>query len=117
MECLPASQPSSRGFLKRRRTGQGLVEFSLILPVLLLLVFVIVEVARLLHAWLAVENGARFGVRYAVTGEFDDGYCIPLYGTPCTTQAEEDGARIPSIGDAVKAGAVAVLRDDTVTSV
>ena len=50
-----------------RRTGQGLVEFALILPVLLLVVFVVVELARLLAAWLAIENAARFGLPYAVT--------------------------------------------------
>ena len=119
MERLPASQPSSRGFRGPRRTGQGLVEFALILPVLLILVFVVIEVARVLHAWLAVENGARFGVRYAVTGEFDGNYCV-VYGHPggvCLDPTEEDGARIPSIGDAVSAGAVAILRDATATTV
>lgn len=58
-----------------RRSGQGLVEFALILPILLLLLFGLIEMARLLQAWLSVENGARFGVRYAVTGEFDINYC------------------------------------------
>ena len=43
--------------------SQGLVEFALILPVLLLTIFVIIELARVMHAGLAVENGARFGVR------------------------------------------------------
>src|SRR5262245_21338601 len=57
------------------RFGQGLVEFALILPVLLLVLFGIIEFARILQAWLSVENGARFGVRYAVTGTFDPKYC------------------------------------------
>ena len=101
----------------RKYRAQGLVEFALILPVLLLVVFVIIELARVLHAWMAIENGARFGVRYAVTGEFDLAHCNALYDTNCDNEAEEDGARIPSIGDAARAGAVAILRNDFVTDV
>ncbi|MBN1373593.1 MAG: pilus assembly protein [Anaerolineaceae bacterium] len=55
--------------------AQGLLEFALALPVLLLLVFGIIEFGRLLQAWLALENGARFGVRYAITGEYNRNYC------------------------------------------
>ena len=98
----------------RRYRAQGLVEFALILPVLLLVVFVIIELARVMHAWMAIENGTRFGVRYAVTGEWDDVYCP---GENCTTEGEEDLARIPSIGDAARTGAVAILRDDSVADV
>src|SRR5574341_600783 len=58
-----------------RGWGQGLVEFALILPVLLFIFFGIIEFARLLQAWLAVEEAARLGVRYAVTGGFDPQYC------------------------------------------
>jgi hypothetical protein len=100
-----------------RRTGQGLVEFALILPVLLLVVFVVVELARLLAAWLAIENAARFGVRFAVTGEYNPGYCDELYSGPCVTLEQEDQARIPSIIDVTRDGAVAILRDDTVIDV
>jgi len=102
-----------------RPRGQGLVEFTLVFPVLILVIFVVIELARVLHAWVAIENGARYGVRFAVTGEFDEDYCA-VYGyadAKCHEQSEEDGARIPSIEDAVQAGAVAILRNDTVTSV
>ncbi len=61
-----------------RRRGQGLLEFALVLPILLLLIFGIIEFARAFQAWLVVSNAARFGVRYAVTGEYDYGlYCDP----------------------------------------
>jgi len=60
---------------KPRQKAQGLLEFALALPFLLLLVFGIIEFGRLLQAWLALENGARFGVRYAITGEYDPRYC------------------------------------------
>ena len=60
---------------KPRQKAQGLLEFALALPILLLLVFGIIEFGRLLQAWLALENGARFGVRYAITGEYNPNYC------------------------------------------
>lgn len=100
-----------------RVRAQGLVEFALILPVLLLTIFVIIELARVLHAWLAIENGARFGVRYAVTGEFDLAHCTALYAGPCITESQEDGARIPSIKDVTQVGAVAILKNDAITTV
>ena len=102
---------------KAHSPAQGLVEFALILPAMLLLIFVIIELARVLHAWLAIENGARFGVRYAVTGEWNPANCTLLFGADCANETEEDAARIPSIKDAARAGAVAILRDDTVTTV
>jgi hypothetical protein len=87
---------------------------------MLLVLFVIIEMARLLHAWLAVENGARFGIRYAVTGEYDQAFCVdgPDAGTEACGGAdrlsEEDAARLPSIEDATRAGAVAIMRNETV---
>ena len=44
--------------------AQSMVEFALTLPVLLLLIFGIIEFGRVLQAWLALENGARFAIRY-----------------------------------------------------
>ncbi|MEE8568115.1 MAG: TadE/TadG family type IV pilus assembly protein, partial [Anaerolineales bacterium] len=94
-----------------RWRGQGLVEFALILPLILLVLFTIIELARLLHAWVSVENGARFGVRYAVTGEYNGDYCAGYPGGVCDQLAEEDGARIPSIKDAAWAGSAAIWRN------
>lgn len=107
---------------QRRTAGQGAAEFALVLPVLLLLVFVIIALGRLLHAWLAIENGARFAARYASTGEydpayFDDAVCASFYApysVACDTQEKkENAARVLSLQDQAKAGAAAVLRDDS----
>ncbi|MCJ7707054.1 MAG: pilus assembly protein, partial [Anaerolineales bacterium] len=117
METLRDPISSASSPPRRRFRGQGLVEFALILPVMLLVLFVIIEFGRLLFAWLAVENGARFGVRYAVTGELDAAYCLDSGDpgdTPCDIRAEEDDARIPSIEDAARAGSVGILRNETV---
>ncbi|HLB45639.1 MAG TPA: TadE/TadG family type IV pilus assembly protein, partial [Anaerolineales bacterium] len=62
-------------FLRRGRSAQSMVEFALTLPLLLLIIFGVIEFGRLIQAWLAIENSARFAVRYAVTGQYDPGYC------------------------------------------
>ena len=61
---------------KTKSRGQAMVEFVIALPILLFIIFGIIEFARMVFAWMAVQNAARFGIRYAVTGEFNEVYCI-----------------------------------------
>lgn len=51
-----------------RRRGQALAEFALTLPILLLLVFGIIEFARLFQAWVVLQSAARAGARAASIG-------------------------------------------------
>jgi hypothetical protein len=51
--------------------GQALVEFAIVSIVLLLIFFILIEVGRVLWAWVTVQNAARQGSRYAITGQFD----------------------------------------------
>lgn len=51
----------------RRAKGQGLVEFALILPLLLLLLLGIFEFGRVLFIYSSLFNAAREGARYGVT--------------------------------------------------
>lgn len=52
--------------------AQGLVEFALILPVLLLLILGVVEMGRLLAMYSGISSGARQAVRYgSVAGDSD----------------------------------------------
>lgn len=53
--------------------SQALAEFALILPVLLILIFGIIEGASLLRAWVTVQHAAQVGGRYAITGQLYDG--------------------------------------------
>ncbi|MBC7249697.1 MAG: pilus assembly protein [Anaerolineae bacterium] len=52
-----------------RQKGQGLLEFALVLPVLLMITFLLIETGRVFHAYVTVQNAARMAVRYAVTGQ------------------------------------------------
>ncbi|MBI1880601.1 MAG: pilus assembly protein, partial [Chloroflexi bacterium] len=54
--------------LRNKQKGQGLVEFALILPLLLLLLVGIVEAGRLIWAFITVQTAAREAARYAISG-------------------------------------------------
>jgi hypothetical protein len=53
---------------KKNRIGQSMVEFGVSLPILLLVLLGIFEIARWFHAYLAVQYAAREAGRFAVTG-------------------------------------------------
>ena len=57
--------------LKKENKGQALVELALVLPILLLLVFGIVEFGRIFGTYLMVTHGAREGARAAAVGTAD----------------------------------------------
>lgn len=52
---------------KRSKSGQALLEFALILPLLFLLIINVVNFGGMLFAWISVSNGARVGVQYYIT--------------------------------------------------
>lgn len=56
---------------RRVRRGQGLVEFALILPILLLVLIGMLEFGRILFIYVNVSNAAREGVRYGVVHPSD----------------------------------------------
>ena len=102
---------------RRPNRGQALVEFALVLPVLLMLLMVLIEVARLFSAWLIVENSAREAARYAVTGLYDKQYCYPTGTLLCddgdktTREAAQDAARLMTIKDVGRGAASGTLVD------
>lgn len=59
-----------RRYCKNKR-GQSIVEFALVLPILLLIVFGIVHFGFLFYSYLTVNEAAREGARSAVVGETD----------------------------------------------
>jgi hypothetical protein len=60
----------------KRRRGQGLVEFALILPVLLFILLGIIEAAFVIQGYLTVQHAAREAARFAVTYQPIQGACL-----------------------------------------
>lgn len=52
----------------RRESGQSLVEFALILPLVPSILFGIVEFGRGFQSWLAITNAAAYGARTGAVG-------------------------------------------------
>ncbi len=55
----------------RHERGQTLVEFAMIAPVLMFLIFGFIDISRLYQSWVTIQGAAREGARYGVTGRED----------------------------------------------
>ena len=55
-----------------KQRGQGLLEFALVISLLLLLVFGIIDFARVFFGYATMSNGVREGARYAIVHPNDD---------------------------------------------
>jgi len=69
LEPRPAASVSRIGRIARKlrnsEKGQALVEFTMILPIFLMLLFGLVDFGRGFYTWLLVSNAAREGARIA----------------------------------------------------
>ncbi|PIE81335.1 MAG: hypothetical protein CSA11_04900 [Chloroflexi bacterium] len=107
-----------RLFKKQSRTkGQALVEFAIIAAALLMIIFLIIEAARILWAWGTVQNAARAGARYAITGGFERDCStqdIPKYSDLC---ADIDLRRPASVINKAHQNLAGLPLNEDVTSV
>ncbi|HEY4690793.1 MAG TPA: TadE/TadG family type IV pilus assembly protein [Anaerolineae bacterium] len=49
--------------------GQGLVEFALVLPIIVLSIFAILDMGRAVYAFSTISNSARAGARVAIVDQ------------------------------------------------
>lgn len=52
--------------LKKSHRGQSLVEMALVLPILIIILFGILEFGRIFHSYLVITHAAREGARFGV---------------------------------------------------
>ncbi|MCX7855209.1 MAG: pilus assembly protein [Anaerolineae bacterium] len=71
-------------FRWRLSRGQSMVELALVLPVLLLVIFLVIEGALLLQGYLAVQHAAREAARWAITYQPPQG--CKLEGNPTSRE-------------------------------
>ena len=58
----------------RGESGSALIEFTLTLLPLLGFIFLTIDIVWIIFAWGSIQEGAREGVRFAVTGQILQGY-------------------------------------------
>lgn len=93
---------------RRRRQGQTLAEFAITLPILLILMFGIIEFGRIFQAWVSLQNAARVAARYASTGQYDTAQYrlnLNLNLAKRFDDVTTDNSLIPCVNDAVGANA------------
>ncbi|MCA1032211.1 pilus assembly protein [Bacillus timonensis] len=55
----------------RSEKGQSMVEFALVIPIFILLLFAIVDFGRVFHAYLTIDHAGREAARIASIGKDD----------------------------------------------
>ncbi len=94
----------SKRQLREDKRGQGIVEFSLILPILLLMIFGIIEFGRLLFIYASVASASREAVRYGSAVDATSG--LPRYadcaGIRAAAKRIGDFAGVQDAGIAIK---------------
>jgi Flp pilus assembly protein TadG len=73
MEIFRVKLPNIVQINKGGRSGQALVEFALALPLMLLLIFGVLEFGRAFQIKIVLENAAREGVHYLTYDRDDPG--------------------------------------------
>ncbi|TYP53769.1 TadE/TadG family type IV pilus assembly protein [Thermosediminibacter litoriperuensis] len=63
----------------RNQRGQAVVEFALVLPVLVLILFGILEFGRIFHSYIVITNAAREGARLGAVGRSDSEIRARIY--------------------------------------
>jgi Flp pilus assembly protein TadG len=65
---LPGNRVKPQSFRGRGSSGNSLLEFALVLPLLFVLIINAVNFGGMLYAWICVSNAARTGADYMVRG-------------------------------------------------
>jgi Flp pilus assembly protein TadG len=63
--------------------GQGLVEFALVLPIVVLLALALFDAGRLVIDFVTLTNASRVGARVAMVNQSNDGSCTTVRTFKC----------------------------------
>jgi Flp pilus assembly protein TadG len=81
---------------RETESGQSLIEFALLLPLIFLMIVNAVNFGGFLYAWITIANAARAGAEYSLMG----GAMAYAPATPSTTQISDlvtqDTASLPN---------------------
>jgi hypothetical protein len=99
-----------------QRSGQALVEFVLVLPILLLLVFGLLDFARAWSAHHAIADAAREGTRLVVVQDFGELDAVSrIQDRLRAARLDDDDKNILIFRNGIKWDGVTRTRGDTMT--
>lgn len=78
--------------IRRSERAQTLAEFAMIAPVLFLLIFSVVDAARMMQSYVTIQGAAREGARYAVTGRTECDGLVSADRQSCIVHVTEQTA-------------------------
>jgi len=96
MEDNSVSSFTHRFTGQHRTRGQGIVEFALLLPVLILILVGVFDLGRAFHALITITNAAREGARYGTMHPGD-----------------ESGMKLAAVNEAAGSG-ITITTDDVI---
>lgn len=112
-------RPSDR---RTRRTGQALVEFAIVVPIFLTMLFGMIDLGRVVWANDSLANAAREAARFAIVHGGSETTACPVGPAPSTLKLPTASPSCPypspskqAIMDIARASAVASGADVTVT--
>jgi hypothetical protein len=82
---LGGDDPAHRELVRRymttprrqgRQAGQGITEFALVIPLILMLFFGIFDLGRAVYAYSTISNAARDSARVAIVNQADSTDCV-----------------------------------------
>jgi hypothetical protein len=62
------NEPAANRTGRKREKGQSMVEFAMVLPLFLIVMFIIVDFGVGFSRWLVITNAAREGARFGTVG-------------------------------------------------
>jgi Flp pilus assembly protein TadG len=102
MDSIKSNSPSY--FRQSSRRGQTLVEFAIILPLLLLIIFGVIDLGRAFYTSVVLSNAAREGARFAALN-YGDAAVSPIEDAiRIAALAEADGSGISGITISLPSG-------------
>jgi Flp pilus assembly protein TadG len=87
-------------------SGQALVEFALVLPILVLIILGLFDAGRAVINYTTLTNAARVGARVAIVNQSNDSTCTTIKTFKCAAAEQTTGMGIQpaSIADVVITG-------------
>lgn len=65
--------------MEMKKKGQSLVEFAIILPILVLIIFGIIEFGLLMNSYIVIQSASREGARIGIVGGTDEDILDSVY--------------------------------------